>query len=108
MKSNKELGFKTLLSADEYVRDAGGHLCACVQLGRKGDWCRAYAYLWRHDQDASREGLEDSIAVRGEDAEQVLDYLAALAADQWDESQARGVRGCIAEIRDALADRIEL
>lgn len=101
-KSNEELGFARVHGITEGCGDAGGSLSACVSVGAKNRVYRAYAYLWRNNQDISREGAKDEICARGESAEKALVILLRRCQDQWQLEEYEGARRATMEIRDSL------
>ena len=79
MKDNDVLGFTPMVEG-ELVADAGGSLTVNATIGVRATSYRVYAYLFHHEQDASREGKRDEAAARGSTYEDALSRwrLAAL------------------------------
>jgi hypothetical protein len=108
-RSNTALGYDRIHEISEGVGDvAGTSLTANLQVGKRGDTYRAYCYLWHHEQDASREGIRDSLMARGNTPQEAMSELLRRATDQWTESQARGVRRAIIEVQESLDEDGEL
>lgn len=100
MTSNETAGYESVHDG-EYVGDAGHRWTANVSVGQRDGLYRAQAYIYEHDQDASREGVRDRIAARGATIAEALDALARVPHG-WDEHWATGLARAIAEAREAL------
>ncbi len=121
MKNNQELGFDTVAeryssTRGEYVpvaetsaavsgftvRDTRRGNSVNLQVGRRKDTYRAYAYIWHHEQDISREGVLREICGRDSSAEQAINSMLSAARNaDWPMGP---LNQAAAEMRDLLAE----
>ena len=105
VSSNREYGYEPLWGeegASECTADGGGSLTANLTVGKKGSKYRAYGYTFHHEQDASREGVCDMVAARGDTAEEALrKWRVAAIRRGW---QSQGVEAVYSDAIDAAAE----
>lgn len=113
MKSNATLGFTPIFGDGDASHgygdgrtwanaDGGGSLTIHATIGLRGQQYRAYAYTYHNEQDASREGIVQTCAARGESPQAAMDSLLRKATElEWSRT---GLAKIAAEISDELAE----
>ena len=102
VKSNDDVGFGRVHEITNPSGDAGGSLTAHLQVGIGNGVYRAYAYLYHHEQDMSREGKTDSLCARATSATEAIAEVLRRADDHWTAEQTRGLRYAAMEIQESL------
>lgn len=102
MKDNRSLGFETIHRISEGTGSVARLVSANVIVGRRGDTYRAYAYIWQHDQDASREGVIDSLCARADSAEEAMEEIVRRAVSHWSSARVAATKQAVLEVQESL------
>lgn len=100
MKSNNAKGFEAIHKGT-FVGDCSSHESCNIIVGKKNKKYRAEAYIWHHEQDASKEGVKDIIAAQAESPREVVEKLSEIESN-WCEDRIQGLKRAMAEALDEI------
>jgi len=114
MKTNDELDYNCMATASRYLENGDEMVVECGDTYDLDDQrnemrtIRVYAYIWRHDQDISREGVVEQMATKIVGCSEVAVVAVVEVLQKWRNAaiargwEAEAVEACFQDLEDEL------